>query len=70
MKLSPKIFRSYLKVASVLWPNMQGIGHAAIVNYCKWPITQQIRPQGAPEGFACFEFFLTHYFDEIIPDEY
>jgi hypothetical protein len=43
-----------LKIASVLWPNMQGIGHAAIVNYCKWPITQQIRPQGAPEGFTCF----------------
>jgi hypothetical protein len=37
---------------------MQGIGHAAIVNYCKWPITQQIRPQDDPEGFACFEFFL------------
>jgi hypothetical protein len=51
-----------LKVASVLWPNMQGIGHAAIVNYCKWPITQQIRLQDAPEGFACFEFFLTHVF--------
>jgi hypothetical protein len=55
-----------LKIASVLWLNMQGIGHAAIVNYCKWPITQQIRPQGAPEGFACFEFFLTHIFHDII----
>ena len=55
-----------LKIASVLWLNMQGIGHAAIVNYCNCPITQQIRPQGAPEGFACFEFFLTHLFDEII----
>jgi hypothetical protein len=49
---------------------MQGIGHAAIVNYYKCPITQQIRPQGAPEGFACFEFFLTHLFDEIISNEY
>jgi hypothetical protein len=49
---------------------MQGSGHAAIVNYCKWPITQQIQPQGAPEGFACFEFFLTHLFDEIISKEH
>jgi uncharacterized protein with HEPN domain len=29
----------HLKIASVLWLNMQGIGHAAIVNYCKCPIT-------------------------------
>jgi len=56
----------YLKIASVMWPNMQGSGHAAIVNYCKCPITQQIRPQGVPGGFACFEFFLTHRFDEFI----
>jgi hypothetical protein len=49
---------------------MQGIGHAALTNYGKWPITQQIRPHGAPEGFACSEFFLTHHFDEIISDEY
>ena len=49
---------------------MQGIGHVAIVDYCKCPITQQIQPQGAPEGFACFEFFLTHHFGEMISDEY
>ena len=65
-----KLFIWNLKIASVLWPNMQGIGHAAIVNYCKWPITQQIRPQDAPEGFACFEFFLTHHSDEMLSDEY
>ena len=41
-------------------------GYAAIVNYCKCPLTQQIQPQGAPEGFACFEFFLTHHFGESI----
>jgi leader peptidase (prepilin peptidase) / N-methyltransferase len=34
-----QIIKYYLKIAGVLWPNMQGIGHAAIVNYCKWPIT-------------------------------
>ena len=60
----------HLKIASVLWLNMQGIGHAADVPYCKCPITQQIWPQGAPEGFACFEFFLTHLFDEIISNKY
>jgi hypothetical protein len=55
-----------LKIASVLWPNMQGTEYAAVVHYCKCPVTQQIRPQDAPEGFACFEFFLTHLFDEVI----
>jgi hypothetical protein len=66
MENLPQDFEFNLKIASVLWPNMQDIGYAAIVNYCKYPITQQIRPQDAPEGFACFEFFLTHLFDEII----
>jgi hypothetical protein len=50
-----------LKIASVLWLNMQGIGHAVIVNYYKCSITQQIRPQGAPGGFACFEFFYSPF---------
>jgi shikimate kinase len=49
--------RTYLKTASVLWLDMQGSGHAAVVNYCKCPVTQQIRPQDALEEFACFEFF-------------
>jgi hypothetical protein len=70
LRASPALGVYYLKIASVLRLNMQGIGHAAIVDYCKCPITQQIQPQGAPEGFACFEFFLTHHFDEMISDEY
>jgi hypothetical protein len=32
-----------LNVASVLWLDMQGTGHAAVVNYCKCPLTQHIR---------------------------
>ena len=59
-----------LKVASVIWPDMQGTGHAAYVTYCKCPVTQHIQPKGAPAGFACFEFFLTHLFDETADNEY
>ena len=53
-----------IKIANTLWPNMQGIGHAALMNYCKWQIRQQICPQGAPNGFACLEFFLTHHSED------
>jgi hypothetical protein len=46
-----------------------GIGHTALMNYCKCPITQQIQPQGALEEFACFEF-ASHLFDDYIYNQY
>jgi len=57
-ELSKQSYGFSLKVASVIWLDMQGTGHAAYVTYCKYPVTQHIQPKGAPVGFACFEFFL------------
>ena len=55
--ITATLFLFHLKIASVLWPDMQGAGHAAVVVYRKYPETHQIRPKDALGGFNYFKFW-------------